>query len=154
MFSSPRQHHQSSASTLLSRLCYLGEDDTVVCCFPLHAAKGHSPCPCLIFIPCEIRALPCSSTVFFINFFHCAWSRKSRVEKDKASYPAVLTTKQGVGRALQVLAGFSPQLQFECWKSPEPGIRNCFPSPSLCAESSRHASRRAEMQMEQLERED
>lgn len=37
---SPRQHHRSSASTFLSRLCYLGEDDTVVWRFPLHAAKG------------------------------------------------------------------------------------------------------------------
>lgn len=37
----PRQHHWSSASTLLSWLCYLGEDDTIVR-FPPRPAKGHS----------------------------------------------------------------------------------------------------------------
>lgn len=36
-----RQHTRSSASALPSRLCYLGEDDTVVRGFPRHAAKHH-----------------------------------------------------------------------------------------------------------------
>lgn len=76
VFSRPREHHQSSASPLLSRLCYLGEDYTVVWCFPLHAAKSHSPCPHMNSIPHEICQVPCSSTMLLIKLFHHARAGK------------------------------------------------------------------------------
>lgn len=44
----------------------------------------------------------------------------------------MLTAKGGDGRAQQALADFFPQLQFECWKSPEPNIhvyKKKFPLP-------------------------
>lgn len=62
---------------LLSRLCYLGEDNTMVWCFPLHAAKGRSPCPRLIFIPNEIYQVSCCSTTLALSFLHCAQSRRN-----------------------------------------------------------------------------
>lgn len=79
----------------------------------------------------HVKCVKCCSPVLASLLTLLGW----RISKKELSSLAA-TTKGGVAKALQALTDFYPQLQFESWKSPEPGIkkkekRNSFPSQSL-----------------------
>lgn len=70
----------------------------------------------------------------FLTVHSCREERAEGARKNlkKAVFLALPDTEGAVGRAPQALAHFSPQLQTEWWKSPEPGIKKkkkLFPLP-------------------------
>lgn len=74
----------------------------------------------------HVKCVKCCSSVLASLLTLFRW----RISKNQLPSLAA-TTKGGVGKALQALKDFYPQLQFECWKSPEPGIykKKLFPLP-------------------------